>query len=140
MAEALRLKAVDGEDLAIIASCLQDALVLVGDMAYLAEAKRFVLVANRFGWEKASAGKRELDRVTCGITFAGVTAVRKRGFDLQDGDRIMALLTIQPVEGAIDLIFSGEAAIRLETTEILCHIEDVGEPWPTQWRPNHERG
>jgi hypothetical protein len=138
MADALRLKAVDREDLAIIASCLQDALVLVGDMVFLPDVRRFVLVANRFGWEKAPSGTDELDRVTCGITFAGVSAVRKRGFDLHDSDRILALLTVQPAEGGIDLIFSGEAAIRLETTDILCHIEDVGEPWPTQWRPSHE--
>jgi Protein of unknown function (DUF2948) len=139
MAEALRLKAVDREDLTIIASCLQDALVLVGDMVFLPDVQRFVLVANRFGWEKASPHADERDRVTCGITFGNVSAVRKRGFDLHESDRILALLTIQPAEGAIDLIFSGDSAIRLETTQILCHLEDVGEPWPTQWRPSHER-
>jgi hypothetical protein len=140
MAAALRLKAVDAEDLAIIASCLQDALVLVGDMTWLPDTKKFILVANRFGWEKTRPRDAELERVTCGITFSAVSAVRKRGFDVHESDRILSLLTVQPAEGAIDLIFSGGAGIRLETAEILCHIEDVGEPWPTQWRPSHDRG
>jgi Protein of unknown function (DUF2948) len=135
MADALRLKAIDPEDLVIIASCLQDALVLVGDIAYLAEAQSFVLVANRFGWETPGP---DLARVTCGVTFSGVSAVRKRGIDLQESDRILSLLTIQPAEGAIELIFSGGAGIRLEAAAILVHLEDVGESWPTQWRPAHE--
>jgi hypothetical protein len=140
MAERLRLKAVDAEDLAIIAACLQDALVLVGDMTYLPETQKFVLVSNRFGWEAVRSSDLELDRVTCGVTFSGVGAVRRRGFDPRESDRILALLTLRPVPGAIELIFSGGAAIRLEAGSILCHIEDVGEPWPTQWRPSHERG
>ena len=140
MAPPLRLKAIDREDLAIIAACLQDALVLVGDMAYQAETQQFILVANRFSWEAARPGDTELARVTCGITFGLVTAVRKRGFDLSDNDRILSLLTVQPTETAIDLIFSGDAVIRLEAAQILCRIEDVSEPWPTQWRPSHGVG
>ncbi|MEI9982523.1 MAG: DUF2948 family protein [Aliidongia sp.] len=40
----------------ILASCLQDALVMIGDMAYLPEPQRFVLVANRFRLGNARAG------------------------------------------------------------------------------------
>jgi hypothetical protein len=35
------------------------------------------------------------------------------------------------------LIFAGGAAIRLEVDGILCHLEDLGEPWPTRWQPAH---
>jgi hypothetical protein len=135
MAAPLRLKAVDREDLVILASCLQDALVLVGDMVFLAEEQRFVLVANRFGWETPGP---DLARVTCGVSFGGVTSVAKRGFDRRDGDQILSLLTIQAGDGAIELLFSGGAAIRLETPSIQARLEDVGEAWPTQWRPSHE--
>ena len=57
-------------------------------------------------------------------------------------DRILSLLTIRPWhdgEGdAIQLEFSGGAAIRLDVARILCHAQDVGEPWPTQWQPRHD--
>ena len=38
---------------------------------------------------------------------------------------------------AVVLTFSGEAAIRLETSGLLCHLEDLGESWPTSWQPEH---
>ena len=131
----LRLKAEDAEDLVVLASCLQDALVLVGDIAYLDDTQSFVLVANRFGWETPGP---ELNRVTCGVSFNGVTAVRKRGFVLGETDRILSLLTLRAEEGAIELIFSGGAGIRLEAPAIRVYLEDVGDTWPTQWRPHHE--
>ena len=43
-AKALRLRAEDHEDLAVISACLQDALVTVGDLAYDPEMQNFVLI------------------------------------------------------------------------------------------------
>src|SRR5207244_12488326 len=48
MAGPLKLRAEDEEDLAVVSAILQDALVPIGEMAYLPEEQRFVLVANRF--------------------------------------------------------------------------------------------
>ena len=47
----LKLIALDEEDLAVVSSHLQDAVVRVGDMAYLPSKKRFAAVLNRFDWE-----------------------------------------------------------------------------------------
>jgi hypothetical protein len=47
----IKLRARDVDDMQVLSSCLQDALVSVGDIAYLKAEKRFVLVANRFMWE-----------------------------------------------------------------------------------------
>src|SRR3546814_18701440 len=44
----LKLRAHDPADMDVVAALLQDALVPLGDMTYLAKAKRFVMVANRF--------------------------------------------------------------------------------------------
>ena len=44
----LKLRAADGEDLAVISAILQDSLVTIGEMTYLPDENRFVLVANRF--------------------------------------------------------------------------------------------
>ena len=39
---------------------------------------------------------------------------------------------------AILLEFAGAAAIRLDVARILCRAKDLGEPWPTPWRPRHD--
>ena len=49
--DLLKLVALDPEDLAIVSAHLQDAIVRVGDLAYLPKERRFALVARRFDWE-----------------------------------------------------------------------------------------
>ena len=38
-------------------------------------------------------------------------------------------------EGVVDLLFSGDAAIRLEVEKLACRPDDFGEAWPTIFRP-----
>ncbi len=137
-AHALKLLARDEEDLAVISAVLQDALIPVSEMAYLPEERRFALVANRFRWEAPGDRPREnFERRLTGLSIGGVSAVRRRGFSPGDPDRILALLALRRVAGALQLDFAGGASIRLETTEILCHLDDLSEPWPTRWQPRH---
>jgi hypothetical protein len=134
----LKLRAEDPEDLAVISAFLQDALVPVADMVFLPDERRFVLVANRFMWERPPLDKKgRCERTLTGIAFDGVTAVRVRGFERSDGDRILQVLAVRAVPGSIIVEFSGDDAMRLESGQILCHLEDIGEPWPTPWRPRH---
>jgi len=133
----MKLSAVDAKDLTVLAAFLQDALVLIDDIAYFPEEGQFVLVANRFQWETERSGSHDHTRTTTGVTFSKVTAVKRRGLDRRDGDGMLSLLTIAAEPGALHLTFSGDAAIRLEVSEILCHLQDVGESWPTKWRPDH---
>jgi hypothetical protein len=134
----LKLRAEDADDLAVLSACLQDAVVAVRDIAYLAEDRRFVLVASRFRWERSEA---RFERILCAIAFEEVAAVSYRGFRRSEDDRILSLLSIRFVpadaKGAIHLDFSGGAAIRLEVARIACRSKDLGEPWPTRWRPRH---
>jgi hypothetical protein len=51
----LRLAARDADDLTVVSAALQDAIISVGDMAFMAEDGLFVLVGNRFRWEDAPA-------------------------------------------------------------------------------------
>ncbi len=59
-----------------------------------------------------------------------------------DQGRLLEVLTIT-VEGdqsegkALTLVFSGHTAVRLEVDAIEAFIQDLGEPWPTMWRPHH---
>ena len=180
-AAPLKLRVHDAKDLRALATCLQDALVPLADVAYLKSEKRFVMVANRFMWERgaedapapepapepvaangaasgaasgdqsADAGFEEADagplyyRVNCAVCFDRVRKVRFRGLDPREKGQILNLLTIEvapgePGEvapGAVLLVFSGGGTIRLEVRNIRCHLEDLGEPWPTRWRPSH---
>lgn len=160
----LKLRARDAEDLKVVSAVLQDSLVAVRDMTYLPREKRFVLVANRFCWERDpeelfsqgadeqpgelaeeqdasfhEAGPRPVyERVHCGITFDQVESVRLRGFDPHAKGEILELLAVEPGADVILLCFAGKAAVRLSVSAIRCHIEDLGEPWPTRWRPSHD--
>ena len=137
----LKLRAEDSEDLAVISACLQDALVPIRDLAYIAEDRTFLLVANRFRWEgglRPAPNEAGYQRILCGISFNEVESVSYNGFRRSENGRILSLLAIRPEGRAIHLDFSGGATIRLETARILCHAKDLGEPWPTQWQPRHD--
>ena len=130
---------------------LQDALIPVADMAYLPDESRFALVANRFCWEAEDAGAPSLQagnrqgaahhRVNAGVLFGNLQGVQTRGFDREETARILSLLAIRTEAGLdateITLICAGAASIRLRVTEIDCRLDDIGEPWPTAWRPSH---
>ncbi len=148
----LRLRAESPDDLDVIGAVLQDALIPVADMAYLPEESRFALVANRFCWEGESGGRpaepaavrrgaAAHHRVNAGMLFGKVQGVQTRGFDREDATRILSLLSIRAEAGLdateITLICAGAASIRLRVAGIDCRLDDLGEPWPTAWRPSH---
>ena len=153
MNQRLKLRAEDPEDLRVIAACLQDALVPLSDIHFQETERRFILVANRFRWENCpdlpeapqngdGVGCSSYERVNCGILFDNVSAVRRRGLDQRDRGRILELLTMDVEVSddnrmAVVMLFAGGAAIRIEGVGIKCRITDIGEPWPTQFRPNH---
>jgi hypothetical protein len=138
---ALKLRAEDADDLAVISAFLQDALVPVRDLAYVPADRAFLFVANRFRWEdgiRRAVNDGQLRRTLCGITFSEVTAVLYSGFRRNEDGRILSLLAIRPEGGTVRLEFAGGAAIRLEVARLLCHARDIGEPWPTPWQPRHD--
>jgi hypothetical protein len=159
MSGPLKLRTEDAEDLDVVSACLQDAIVPLGDIEYLPAEKRFVLIANRFRWENcgetadmpaaaAPAGSGAVDaafasgcgtyeRVNCGVAFEGVETVRRRGIDPRDRSRMLELLGMRVEAAAVTLEFAGQAALRLEGARITCRLSDLGDPWPTQWRPRH---
>ncbi|MEE2661683.1 MAG: DUF2948 family protein [Pseudomonadota bacterium] len=137
----LKLAATDAEDLAVLSVLLQDAVVPMSEMIYLADESRFVLVANRFRWEAINndgADSRVYERIKCGLTFDRVIRVRRRKVNTNARERVLELLALDVSDEYVDLIFAGDAVIRLYVERILCHAEDFGDPWPTQWRPDHD--
>jgi hypothetical protein len=155
MAEAqpVRLMAKDAEDLAVVASCLQDALVPLAEMRFLKAENRFVMLVNRFRWEQADpmrgtgngdasfaeagAGNQ---RINSGLCIDRVTAVRSRGIDREKPAKFLSLLTLN-LDGpnALNLFFAGGGVIQLEIEGPSVFLQDFGEAWPTQWRPDHDK-
>jgi hypothetical protein len=138
-ADGIKLRAVDPEDLAVVAAMLQDALLPLEAMQYLPDERRFLLVANRFRWENCDRNGAcdQYERVHCAVAFEGVEKVERQGLDQACLRGIGELLTIEVADGAVLLVFAGGGRVRLGISRLDCHIRDVGEPWPTQWRPHH---
>ncbi|RED49893.1 DUF2948 family protein [Aestuariispira insulae] len=144
----IRLLAKDLEDMTVLSSMLQDALVPLSDVQYAAQDQTFILVLNRFCWEDVRAGKHTepYRRVLSGLRFDHVRSVAFRGIDRNENDRVLELLTIAYCDGGPDadgncnivLHFSGGGAIRLTVSGLACAMEDMGESWPTRWKPGHE--
>lgn len=140
--DTLKLVALDAEDLAVVSAHLQDAVIKVADMAWLAKDKRFALVCNRFDWEAADGGQRRRRRT--GLRFDRVRSVRHR-LAGADPDAVLNLLAVTFDEdsapsGAVTLVFSGGAAIRIEVECLECEMRDLGPMWETPSTPVHDAG
>ncbi len=140
----LKLIALDEEDLEVVSSHLQDAVVLVGEMAYQPSRKRFAAVLNRFNWEKALAGDKaeanERRRTT--LRFERVLGAQLKSLKPSASDRVLSLLALrfEPSEhpgGYVTLTFSGGASIRLQVECIEAELTDLGPAWTTRSRPQH---
>lgn len=138
--EKLRLVAFDAEDLDVLSAHLQDALVRVGDMAWLPEEDRFALILSRFDWMAAAAGACE--RAVSGLRFERVRRVRQTGVPQQKPETVLELLALsfEPTDapaGQITLTFSGGAAIRLDVECLEACVRDMGPRWAAKSRPGH---
>jgi hypothetical protein len=133
----LKLRAHDLEDLSVLSSMVQDALAPLGDMAFLRDERRFVIALNRFRWEEAGTFP-PFYRTHAGLRFDNVTAVQRRNIAPSDRDSMLSLLSIAYHEGTVMLSFAGDKDIRLAVNALAVALEDLDEPWPTQWKPGHE--
>lgn len=159
--DQLKLIALDAEDLAVVSAHLQDAVLKVGDMVYMPRERRFAAVMKRFDWPTAlngattggattssattiSPGMPELNRRQCALRLERVLKAQVSGLDLTARDTVLALLALRFVRrthedpaGTIDLVFSGNAAVRLEVECIEAELKDLGPAWRTRSRPRH---
>jgi len=140
----LKLIALDEEDLEVVSSHLQDAVVRVGEMAYVPSRKRFAAVVNRFNWEKALAGEEAQanERRRTALRFDRVLGAQLKQLKPSATDRVLSLLAVhfEPKDhpgGFITLTFSGGASIRLQVECIEAELTDLGPAWRTRSRPQH---
>lgn len=145
---ALKLLALDEEDLAVISANLQDAILRVQEMTYLPQQQRFAAVLNRFDWLDAEqgAGRRgRYQRRQAALRFDRVLDAKIQNINNRRQDGIYELLTIQfqptdPPGGEIMLIFAGDAAIRLTVECIEAELRDLSAAWLARSKPRHDTG
>jgi hypothetical protein len=140
-ATALRLLAEDEEDLKILSAYLQDALIRLGDAAYLPRQHRFAVVLNRYRWEDEFEDGA-CRRVRAGLHFDGVLRVQVLKIPQDDPDIMLELLAIQFTPtgdggGLIDLRCAAGGCIRLNVECIDAALRDISDAWEARCRPSH---
>jgi Protein of unknown function (DUF2948) len=144
----LRLRAEGLEDLTVLSTLLQDAVVEVSGIAWARRHRRFALLVNRFRWEDVPAAERQrrpFERVRALLTVEDVLAARASGVDPRDRDLVLSLLALdfEPGEdgtGRLRLVLAGDGEIALDVETLDVSLADVTRPYeaPSRRRPSHD--
>jgi len=144
----LRLKALDGDDLPVIAALVQDAVFPASELRWDRKTRRFALLLNRFRWEdadRAKARRRDFERVQSVLVVEDVLNVQSQGVDPSDKDMVYALLSISftPSEdgmGRLELTLAGDGAIAIDVEALEVVLRDVTRPYvaPSKKAPSHD--
>ena len=145
MSDTLKLRAISPGDIEVFSSLLQDSILRVGDLTWQDHDHRFAAIFNRYRWEKKRGiwpFRRTPERVQSALHFNGVMSVESSGFDVQDTEAFLSLLTIkyENSESAGDYLqldFSAGATIRLHCECIDGVLSDLGESWQALKEPQH---
>jgi hypothetical protein len=143
--QPLKLVALDEQDLAIVSAHVQDAVMKVGDIAWLPAETRLLLTMNRFAWEKKTRlfFSRAHERRRSVLHFERVTHVKSTGIDRERADDVLCLLAIrfiatEPPAGRIELDFAGGATLVLDVECIEARLSDLGAAWQATAKPRHK--
>ncbi|WP_291844601.1 DUF2948 family protein [Maricaulis sp.] len=139
MTKALRLAALDEQDLEAVSAALQDAVALLGDFEHSQRLKSFTMAFNRFCWE---AGRKNR-RVRCGVQVGHVTAARSRNIRQGAEDAVVNLLNIrfepgQLPSGQVICTFSGGGELQLDVECLDVVLADLSRSWRAIARPGHD--
>ena len=86
----LKLIAKTEEDLKVISAHLQDAIVLISDIASLEKNKIFLIQLNRFMWEDVEKGVfRKNKRIRTFLKFENIIRVLSKNVNQNDKNRFL---------------------------------------------------
>ena len=151
-AESLRLVAKDETDLEVVSALLQDAIIAGADMHYDAQHDCFMIVANRFCWERPalagindSKGEAVRERALCGLRVNHVIGVQKRRWPADWHYAFLNLLALKLLDvpqqhngHTMEFSFSGGPSMRLKTKQIDIVVSDLDSGRPTNLQPRHD--
>ena len=140
--DELKLVALDNDDIQIVSTHLQDAVVKTADIIWRPAEKRLVIGLNRFDWEAASGTAPNFRRRRAALRFDRVSACKCRNCAAVEKGIVLNLLAVsfeetdQPA-GIVTLTFSGGGALRLEVECLEAELADLGPSWTTDCCPGH---
>jgi hypothetical protein len=145
--QPLRLKAMESDEVPVIASLLQDSVFPISEMTWDRRRRRFALLVNRFRWEDKPLAERlgrPFERVQSVIAIEDVINVSTQGIDRADKGTILSLLTLefQPDDdgtGRVVLTLAGDGAIAIDVETLELTLRDVTRPYiaPSRKAPVH---
>jgi hypothetical protein len=140
--DPLKFVALDRDDLEVISTHLQDALVKVADVMWRPQERRLVMALSRFDWLAAASETPEFRRCRAALRFERVSACKCKHVNPAGKEDVLNLLAVEFEEtdapaGVVTLFFSGGAALRLEVECLEAELADLGPSWITDTRPAH---
>ena len=131
--EPVKFVALDRDDLEVVSTHLQDALVKVADIMWRPQEKRLVLALNRFDWLAAEGTSPALRRCRAALRFDRVTGCKCRSVNPHGKEDILNLLAVEFCEtdspaGYVTLTFSGGGKLRVDVECLEVELADIGRP------------
>jgi hypothetical protein len=138
--DQLKFIVLDRDDLAVVSTHLQDAVLKVSDVFWRPQEKRLVLAVNRFDWETADGPQYR--RRLCALRFERVLSCKCRDVDPGGKNAILNLLAVEfdetdPPAGVVRMTFSGGGVLRLEVECLEAELADLGPTWTASACPKH---
>lgn len=135
----LFVRATTPVDLPLISGFIQDAMFPIMDTQYIPSDTIFVMVLNRFVWERENP---PLLRTHTILHFDNVLGVASQHLDIS-AQRVYTILSIIPVLAPDNTVYlhlslAGGETIRLHVRTVDIVIKDVGIPWHTLRKPSHD--
>jgi len=140
----LKLLANNTNDLKVISAHLQDSILTTKNIANLKKNRLFLLEFNRFMWEDIEKGiLRKNKRIRSILKIDNVISVQSKNINQENKDRFLEFLTIEVDENSrnnynLNLIFAGDALIKITVEVIEVYLDDQGEPWESKTEPKHK--
>ena len=141
----LRLIAEDANDLEVISSAVQDAVLKAENIKFDRKRRRLTLEVNRFQWEDSKGKRGPQARVRSILAFDTVLGVKTRAVSKVDPDMVYSLLSLsfdpaeEPPGGKLSILFSGDGELALEVEAIDVTLLDSSYEWATRHRPDHDK-
>ena len=144
----LNLGAQDTEDLQVISSLTQDAVLTVDDLKWNRAERQVVTLLKRFRWEDVELAKqqgRDPERVQSLLVIQNATGLASQGIDRKQLDIVLSLMSLEfsgaeDGVGALILTFSGDGALKVQIDGLDVALRDVTRPYvaPSKQVPNHD--
>lgn len=140
--QPIRLRGESVDDITVIASLIQDAILPSSEISWLPKENRFGLLLNRYRWESKV---KDAERVQTVLVFDSVLKARTNGIDPANKDQILSVLDLtftagDDGAGTLTLILAGDGEIALDVECIDIIIQDATRPYiaPSKSTPSHD--